>query len=112
MNARRGPRPPLLGRLLLRLRRLGDRREEAEADLEELFQQRLAERGRWYAAFRYCVDVVSFWIHRPGSHVGAATAVVSDSKAPPRAWGVGLDGWLLDARYAVASSGSKQASSR
>ena len=56
---------PLLGRLLLRLRRLGERREEIENDLQELYVERAANRGRRYAALRYCADVVSLWIHRP-----------------------------------------------
>lgn len=59
------PRPPWLGRLLLRLRRLGTRREEIETDLLELFRQRAAERGRWYAALRYSADAASLWIHWP-----------------------------------------------
>jgi len=61
--ASRGPRPPLLGRVLLRLRRLGTRREEIEADLCELFRERAVERGRWYAAYRHCADAVSLWIY-------------------------------------------------
>ncbi len=72
MMAPRRARPPLLGRLLLRLHRLGDRRQEIEADLDELFRERAVERGRWYAAFRYCADAVSLWIHHPGGIVLAA----------------------------------------
>lgn len=88
--ARRGSDPPLLGRLMLRLRRLGERREEIETDLRELFRERAAERGRWYATFRHCADAASLWIHRTEPRPVAAARR-----------GRGLDGLLLDARFAV-----------
>ena len=65
-------RPPLLGRTLLRLRRLGERREEIETDLDELFRERAVERGRWYAAVRYCADALSLWVHDAAGVVRAA----------------------------------------
>jgi predicted permease len=51
--------PPRLAALLLRLRSLGHRREQVEADLLELFQRRLEERGARYARHRYYADVLS-----------------------------------------------------
>jgi predicted permease len=47
--------------LLLRLRRLGDRREEIEADLAEQYRRRRIERGRVEAAWRYVADALSLW---------------------------------------------------
>ena len=66
-GARKSPphgHPPLVGRLLLRLRLFGGRRAEIEADLDELFHQRWVERGKLYAALRYCSDAMSLWTHR------------------------------------------------
>lgn len=57
-------RPPLLGRLMLRLCRLGTRREEIESDLRQLFEERAAVRGYAYASLRYCLDAASLRIHR------------------------------------------------
>ena len=54
-----GARPPLLGRCLLRLQALGAGRPDVEADLEELFRDRLARDGRRRAALRYYADVLS-----------------------------------------------------
>jgi putative ABC transport system permease protein len=60
-------RPPRLGRLLLRLRPLGDRRDEVTADLEDLFHRRRHARGSRYASWRYLVDAASLWRHQlPG----------------------------------------------
>jgi predicted permease len=84
------PRPPLLGRLILRFRRLGARRSEIEADLGELHRTRTAERGRGYATLRYCLDAASLWIHRTKPQ----PVVVSRRRAP-------LEGLLLDLRFAV-----------
>jgi putative ABC transport system permease protein len=53
--------PPLLGRLLLRLSRLGARRPDVQADLHELFEARLAAQGRRAAARGFLRDVVSLW---------------------------------------------------
>src|SRR5574339_96067 len=58
MNA---SRPPKLGRLLLRIRGLGDRRAEVEADLLELFTARARHHGERYASRRYYGDVLSLW---------------------------------------------------
>src|SRR4051812_30935552 len=68
-------KPPLIGRLLLRARRLGDRRDEVEADLFELYAARVAERGRLTASWRYCTDAISLWRVRDES--GAAPASFS-----------------------------------
>jgi predicted permease len=59
------PRPPLLARLLLRLRPLGIRRGEVDADLHEAFVERTAREGRRRAARRYYVDVLSVWRWNP-----------------------------------------------
>lgn len=59
------PQPPRIGRLLLRLCRLGTRRQEVESDLLELFELRHAQKGRAFAARRYVVDALSLWTWRP-----------------------------------------------
>jgi len=53
------PRPPRLARVLLRLRPLGDRRDEVVADLDELFRARVAHIGHARASLRYYADVLS-----------------------------------------------------
>lgn len=95
MSTPHEPRPPWLGRILLRLRRLGDRRAEIEADLRELFHLRSAERGRMYAAFRHCVDALSLWIRRRERVAGPVQEQV------PRASASSIDGLLLDMRFGV-----------
>jgi predicted permease len=57
------PRPPALGRWLLKLTPLKQHRADIEADLADLFASRLAERGAGYAKRRYLVDVLSLWRH-------------------------------------------------
>ena len=57
----RAPAPPVLGRLLLRLSRLGERRDEVDADLFDLFQRRASERGLAFARRRYIADVLSLY---------------------------------------------------
>jgi putative ABC transport system permease protein len=52
-------RPPLLGRVLLRLCRLGDRRGDVIADMRELFEARVASTGRRDAARRFNADALS-----------------------------------------------------
>jgi predicted permease len=59
------PRPPRFARWLLRVRPLGSRRSEIEADLHEVFLGRVARQGRWRAAVRYYVDVLSVWRWNP-----------------------------------------------
>jgi hypothetical protein len=54
-------RPPKLGSLLLRIRGLGDRRAEVEADLLELFTTRARHYGERYASRRHYRDVLSLW---------------------------------------------------
>jgi predicted permease len=65
-----------LARLLLRLLTSAERRDEIEQDLDHLFHERAAERGRLYATRRYWSDVLSFR-RRPATVVdsmpGAAT---------------------------------------
>lgn len=60
-----GPRPPRLARWLLRLRPLGSRRAEIEADLHEVFVDRLNRYGAHRAALRYYLDVLSVWRWNP-----------------------------------------------
>jgi predicted permease len=52
-------KPPRLGRLLLRLCRLGDRRSDVEADLHELFDKRVLATGVSQARRRFIADVWS-----------------------------------------------------
>ena len=59
------PRPPRLARRLLRLRPLGSRGSEIDADLHEAFIERAARDGRRRAARRYYVDVLSVWRRNP-----------------------------------------------
>jgi putative ABC transport system permease protein len=58
------PRPPLIGRWLLRARPLGRRRSDIEADLLELFERRLDTSSRAAASWRYAIDALSLWTHR------------------------------------------------
>lgn len=60
-------RPPLLGRLLLWLRPLGEHRCEVEDDLRELFERRSRDCGHRYASWRYCVDAMSLWRWAPSA---------------------------------------------
>jgi putative ABC transport system permease protein len=56
------PVPPRLPRpaiWILRLLPLGERRFDAETDLDELFEARMRERGRSYATGRLALDIVS-----------------------------------------------------
>src|SRR4029079_8539319 len=48
--------PPALARWLLRMQPLGARRAEIEADLEELYEVRLQDRGHRHAKWRYYRD--------------------------------------------------------
>jgi predicted permease len=54
--------PPSLGRALLRLARLGDRRDQYDADLRELFDARAVQHGDRHARRRYVGDVASVLI--------------------------------------------------
>ena len=67
------PRPPLLGRLLLALCRRRNR-AEIEADFLELLELRTKDRGRRYAAWRYCLDVLSLLTHRRTADTDAPAA--------------------------------------
>lgn len=58
-------RPPLIGRLLLRLCPLGERRSDVVADLFELHRRRVAVVGKREADARFVVDVMS--LLRPGA---------------------------------------------
>jgi predicted permease len=58
------PRPPVLGRWLIRLRPLGRRRADIESDLRDLFEQRTASLGARHASWRYLRDALSLWTHR------------------------------------------------
>lgn len=59
------PKPPVLARWLLRMRPLGSRRSEVEADLYEVFLDRASRQGAARAAIRYYVDVLSVWRWNP-----------------------------------------------
>jgi len=59
-----GRRPPRLGRWLLALRRLEDRRAEVEADLLESYRLRETSSGRRVAQWRYFTDVMSLYTWR------------------------------------------------
>jgi predicted permease len=69
------PRPPRLGRALLRLRPLGSRRAEIDADLREVFLGRVARDGRRRAATRYVFDVLSLWRWNPSGSSWARDAI-------------------------------------
>jgi predicted permease len=53
------PRPPLLGRLILRLCRLGERRDDVRADMRELFATRVTSQGVREARRRFTHDALS-----------------------------------------------------
>lgn len=57
----RPPKPPLLGRILLTLARLGEHRADVEADVTDLYQARTSTIGRTRATLRMLVDIVSVW---------------------------------------------------
>jgi putative ABC transport system permease protein len=57
------PDMPRLARLLLRLRPLGRRRPEVEADLRDVFTARMVAHGVRYARRRFYGDVLSLWWH-------------------------------------------------
>ena len=68
-------RPPRLGRWLIALRRLGDRRAEVESDFLELFRERTAARGLRHARRRYVLDALSVWTHQRPRANGVAAAL-------------------------------------
>lgn len=88
-------RPPLLGRILMRLRRLADYRAEAEADLLELLHLRARQRGARHARRRYVHDAASLWTHRRS--LGASPAV--EMPAPRR--GHPMRDLVHDLRYGL-----------
>ena len=69
-----GAQPPRLGRWLIALRRLGDRRAEVESDFLELFRERTAARGLRHARRRYVLDALSVWTHQRPRANGVAAA--------------------------------------
>ena len=85
-------RPPLIGRGLLRLIPLGQRRGEVEADLLELFRARASAQGYRRAVWRYVHDVLSV----------ATSARTAGSKDPAYTTGSRpLEGLTRDAFYAA-----------
>ncbi len=88
------PKPPLLGRLLLRLAPLGDRRHEVEDDLIELFTRRSRDHGASYARSRYLRDVVSL--------VRPPAAPATEPRIPPGDASM-IESLLHDVRYSVRS---------
>jgi predicted permease len=87
-------RPPLVARWLLRLRPLGHHRPDIEADLNDLFAARLAERGAGYAKRRYFVDVLSLWLHRQPAVEGEGMTRLGGRRSWP------LEGVTDDVRFA------------
>lgn len=63
----RTPRPPPAARRLLSAARLGVRRADVQADLEELFAARCVEHGARYARRRFYADVLSVVLRRRAS---------------------------------------------
>lgn len=85
------PRPPGLVRALLRLRLLGPRRLEVEADLGDIFRTRVAALGVRQARRRFYADVLSlWWRRRPG-----ASATGQTGRGPL------LQGWGGDVVFAI-----------
>ena len=88
--------PPALARWLLRMQPLGARRAEIEADLEELYEVRLQDRGHRHAKWRYYRDVLSLWrapgepqtdpANRTGAHRGKSLDIVRDLTYAGRMW--------------------------
>jgi predicted permease len=91
MNAP-APRPPALGRLLLRLVRPRARRAEMASDLLELFEQRLETDGIRDARRRYTRDVLSVLVRRSARSAGRAARIFPD-------WAV--SGMWQDIRFAT-----------
>lgn len=86
-------RPPLIGVLLLRARRLGPRRGEIEADLSELMKRRAASEGRLRARWRYMIDAASLWTN-------PAPGLDATPRVRPSLRSLAGDG-LSDIRYAT-----------
>jgi len=94
--------PPALARWLLRMQPLGARRAEIEADLEELYEVRLQDRGHRHAKWRYYRDVLSLWrapgepqtdpANRTGAHRGKSLDIVRDLTYAGRMWRRALRG--------------------
>jgi predicted permease len=72
-------RPPLLGRILLRLCRLGERRGDVRADLQELFERRVATDGARQARRRFVSDVLSLLAPSPRSVTSGLRADLRDA---------------------------------
>ncbi len=79
-------KPPVLGRWLIALRRLGDRRAEVESDFLELYRERAAARGLGHARRRYILDALSVWTHRrPRPNRIAVKACLAEAEGRRRA---------------------------
>ncbi len=92
---KRPSRPPRLARFILGRMALHRAEPTLQGELDELFTQRVQRDGRWFAAFWYWRQVVSFAIHAPSlrrdsrrtSHTmsfGAMTGIVSDIRSATR----------------------------
>ena len=66
---------PRVGRWLLRLMPLGNRRADVEADLLDLLAHRTAQRGRRYAARRLYRDLLSVFVRVGSTHTARFTRV-------------------------------------
>jgi predicted permease len=96
--------PPPLARLLLRLRALGHRRDEIEADLLELFEARAERHGERYARRRYYRDAFSLWKIAGIARIGKSakspvnTAGRAGGEKMPRQFWQSWQSWQLTVR--------------
>jgi hypothetical protein len=87
-------RPPRLPGLLLGLRLRGDRRAEITADLQDLFERRLATHNAEYARRRYWRDALSFFRH-------GAAGVGGPPASPERPRGALMSAWMFDMKQVL-----------
>jgi hypothetical protein len=91
----RTPKPPRLARMLVRLRGRRSASDQAESDLIELFETRVAERGAGYARRAYWRDALSLWVHR----APLRRPIEGRPTAPPFAGASRTTAWRLDAMW-------------
>ncbi len=92
---KRTSKPPRLARFILGRMALHRAETTVQADLEELFDQRVERDGKWFAVVWYWRQAISFAVHAPslqsGSRrasrartLGAMTGIVSDIRSAMR----------------------------